>query len=66
MESESFSCSVMSNSLQPHELMPARILCPWNPLGRILECVAMPFSRGPSQPKDQTWVSYIAGRFFTI
>ena len=43
----------MSNSLQPHELMPARILCPWNPLGRILECVAMPFSRGPSQPRDK-------------
>ena len=40
----------MSNSLQPHELMPARILCPWNLLGRILECVAMPFSRGPPNP----------------
>ena len=32
---------------------------------RILEWVAMPSSRGPSQPKDRTWVSYIAGRFFT-
>jgi len=26
----------------------------------------MPFSRGSSQPRDQTWVSHIAGRFFTI
>ena len=33
---------------------------------RILEWVAIPFSRGSSQPKDQTWVSCIAGRFFTI
>ena len=33
---------------------------------RILECVAMPFSRGSSQPRDQTQVSHIAGRFFTI
>ena len=23
------SCSVMSNSLQPYELYPARFLCPW-------------------------------------
>ena len=33
---------------------------------RILEWVAMPFSRGSSQPRDQTLVSCIAGRFFTI
>ena len=24
------SHSVMSNSLQPHELQPTRLLCPWN------------------------------------
>jgi len=30
---------------------------------RILEWVAIPFSRGSSQPRDQTQVSYIAGRF---
>ena len=23
------SCSVMSDSLQPHQLQPARLLCPW-------------------------------------
>ena len=33
---------------------------------RILEWVSVPFSRGSSQPKDQSWVSCIAGRFFTI
>ena len=32
---------------------------------RILEWVAMPSSRGFSQPRDQTQVSCIAGRFFT-
>ena len=30
----------------------------------ILEWVAFPFLRGSSQPKDQTQVSCIAGRFF--
>ena len=29
---------------------------------RILEWVAFPFSRGSSQPRDQTQVSYIASR----
>ena len=32
---------------------------------RILEWVSIPFSRGSSQPRDQTQVSHIAGRFFT-
>ena len=30
----------------------------------ILEWVAFPFSRGSSQPRDQTQVSRTAGRFF--
>ena len=33
---------------------------------RILEWVAIPFSRGSFQTRDQTWVSCTAGRFFTI
>ena len=33
---------------------------------RILEWVAFPFSRGASQPRDQTWVPCTAGSFFTI
>ena len=32
---------------------------------RILEWVAFPRSRDSSQPRDQTQVSHIAGRFFT-
>ena len=47
------------------------ILCNWNCIvhgilqARILEWVAFPFSRGSSQPRDQTQVSHIAGGFFT-
>ena len=33
---------------------------------RILEWVAIPFSRVSFQSRDQTWVSCIAGRFFTV
>ena len=33
---------------------------------RILEWVAISFSRGSSQPRDQTWVSCIAAKFFTV
>ena len=43
------SCSVASNTLQPMN----RLLSVHGILqARILEWVAMPFSRGPSQPKD--------------
>ena len=34
-------------------------------LSRMLEWVAIPFSRGSSQPRNWNWVSHIAGRFFT-
>ena len=36
------------------------------PQARILEWVAISFSRVPSQPRDWTYVSCITGRFFTI
>ena len=56
-EKESESCSVMSNPMDytVHGILQAR----------ILEWVAFPFSRGSSQPRDQTQVSCIAGWFFT-
>ena len=59
------SCLGMSNSATPR----------WGPPGSsvhgilqatILEWVAMPFSRGSSQPRERTQVSHIAGEFFTI
>ena len=42
--------SVMSDSLQPYGILQAR----------ILDRVAISFSRGSSRPRDQTWVSSIA------
>ena len=33
---------------------------------RIQKWVAISFSRGSSQPRDPTWVSCTAGRFFTV
>ena len=33
---------------------------------RILECIATPFSRESFLLRDRRWVSYTAGRFFTI
>ena len=55
----------MLDFLRPHGLY--RLLCPWNSPGhsRILEWVAIPFSRGVSQPRD--WIQVcIADEFFTI
>ena len=33
---------------------------------RILERVTISFSGGSSRPRNQTWVSCVAGRFFTV
>ena len=33
---------------------------------RVLERVAISFSRGSSQPRDRTWVSHVAGRRFSL
>ena len=56
------SHSVVSNSLQPHKLYTAHGTLQ----ARILEWVAVPFSRRSFQPMDWTQVSCIAGGFFTI
>ena len=52
----SVSRSVVSDSLRLHGILQAR----------ILEGVAIPFSRGSSQPRNSTSVSFIIGKFFTI
>ena len=54
------SCSVISESLQPHGLNS-----PWNFPDQNTGVGSLPFSRGSSQSRDQTQVSLIAGRFFT-
>ena len=33
---------------------------------RILELVAIPFSRGSSRPRHFTWVSHVAARFYRL
>ena len=59
------------NKLKWKSLSPVRLCDPMDYTvhgilqARILEWVAVPFSRGSSQPRDQTQVSQIAGVFFT-
>ena len=52
-------------TLRHFELYPSKFLCPWDFQSRILEWIAISFSRGSSHPRDEAWVSYVAGRFFT-
>ena len=53
-------CSVVSNSLQPHWLQPTRLLVHGILQARILEWVAISFSRGTSPTRDRTCVSCIS------
>ena len=39
-------------TLRPHGLQPARLLCPCDSPGRILERTTIPTSRGSSQPRS--------------
>ena len=55
---ESESCSVVSNSLQPHGR-------PWNSPGQNTGVGSLSLLRGSSQSRDQTQVSRIVGGFFT-
>ena len=57
------SHSAMSDCLQPHGLF----LYPWDSLqARILEWGAISFSRGSSQSRDQTQVSWTADSFLYL
>ena len=57
---ESDGDSVMSNSYPPASSVRGIFQA------RMLEWVATSFSRGSSPPRDWTWVSRIACRFFTV
>ena len=61
-----WSCSVVSDSLQPMDCSPPGSCIHGFLQARVLEWVAISFSRGSSQPRDQTWVSRIVGRHFTV
>ena len=58
----------MSNSLQPHGLQPARILCPWDSPGKNtgMGCHFLLWGIFPTQESDHiSCFSCIAGEFFT-
>ena len=58
--------SAMSDSFWPMDCSPPGSSVHGISQTRILEWVAIPFSRGSSQPRDWTWISCMAGRFFTV
>ena len=60
------SRSVMSDFMTPWTVAPPGSSVHGILQARILEWVAISFSRVSSPPRDQIWVSCIAGRFFTI
>ena len=71
LQSKGLSRVLSNTTVQKHQFFCAL----WDPMdyivhgilqARILEWVAVPFSRGSSKPRDQTQVSRIAGAFFTI
>ena len=57
--------SVVSDSLRPYGLKPARLLRLWDSPGKNTGVSCMPSSCGSSQPGDQTCVSALISRFFT-
>ena len=44
------SCSVVSNSLRPHGLQTARLLCPWNSTGKNTGVLLFPSPRDLPNP----------------
>ena len=60
------SHSVVSDTATPWTIAHQAPLSMGILQARILDYVAIPFSRGSSQPRDQTWVSCIAGGSFTV
>ena len=61
-----FSRSVVSDSCKPIDCSLPGSSAHGILQARILEWVAISFSRGSSQPRNQTQVSFIAGRFLAI
>ena len=66
------SLSILQGIFPTWGLKPGLPLCGWilyqlshKGSPRILGCIAYPFSRGSSQPRNQTGVSCMAGEFFT-
>ena len=60
VKSERVSHSVTSDSSQSHDPIPPGSSVHGISPERIPEWVAIPFFRGSSQPRDQTWVSNLS------
>ena len=58
--------SRLSDSLGPMDCSPPGFSTHGILQARILEWVAISFSRGSSPPGDRIWVSHIAGRLLTV
>ena len=56
----------MSTSLWSHGLQLTRLVCPWNSPGKNTGVGSHSLLQGLFLTQDWTWVSCIAGRFFTI
>ena len=52
------SQSVVSDSLQPHGLEPAMLLCPWDSPGKNIGVGAIPFSRRILQALLNLYLAY--------
>ena len=63
---KSVSHSVMSDSLQTHGQQPTRLFCPQVFPGKNTGVGCHSLLQGIFQPRDRTWVSCFADRFFTI
>ena len=59
------SCSVISNSLRPHGLLPTRLLCPWNSPGKNTRVGCYSLLQGIFLTHDQTHISCLAGGLST-
>ena len=57
------SCLTLSDSMH---CSPPGFFVHWILQATILQWIAIPFSRISSQPRDQTQISHIGGRFLTI
>ena len=66
LQCESMIVTQLSDSLLPIDCSPPGSSLHGISQARILEWVAIPFSRGSSRPRDWTMVSCIAGTFFTV
>ena len=51
---------------EPMDCSPPGSSVHWILQARILEWVAISFSRGSSRPRDRTWVSHIGSRCFNL